>query len=772
MTEAARPKVKHRLGAYKCFAKLHWHDDRVNYISSLSVTMGRERRNTSTNPYPDIVIGKSAAISRIHAKISWNPMLDAFEFKCLSANGAFVNGKFLAVKSDPIKLDTQSLIQISDQFLYFLLPSGFASSHRSGEEPPSVSVSSDPVDVDSSAGAVKRDERDVVSHLRKELLAFGFGNWTPIRSRLGPTFTIAQVQAFARAFVELLLTHDGPSDLRKLLASEPPAPSASTSSSSSSSLSPLSGLSAQPAFSCSRSGPPALESPAPGHETDTADGREQGEHSSIPRTNEDKESQTADPAPTPPLADTQVPAEKSENDEQERERPAYWTRVIVAGKCLEKQKNVLTWARKLLSMHVLLTAAGGSDFASASPSPAFSPNLLRGRLRECGVVSKPPAVWWTATHDLDLLLGFLRHGYGNFSALRTDPNLSFSRLFMQNGNAAVVESPLTADLSGATERGADAVPSPRVKEKSDPFPWAERDTDSDSERETETNPLRRADRDPRGFDIPTHPASENTRMQTSHSPRPPSPAPAPAPDRSPHPSNGPGVKFERKVVEMANEDEPAGHHSASFPRVLTPAGLGLGAGAITVDSRTIGEDDENNHNTDLDMGTCDGDLGKRDRVCKLETGARALVGASPLPTDPSPSKAVNSWPSGSALAGRFKRLIELLRKQQLPAKPLPGTRRLASTGPDYAANPADDTGSWLHRPHRKGGASTTSTTHQVVCICCLFTPLAVAVWICVEMCSRCRPGCLDARAGPQARAPTDPTDPTDPTERGAAEFER
>lgn len=39
-----------------------------------------------------------------------------------------------------------------------------------------------------------------------------------------------------------------------------------------------------------------------------------------------------------------------------------------------------------------------------------------------------PSVWWTRTHDIDLLRGTYKHGYANYQLMRSDPKLSFSKL--------------------------------------------------------------------------------------------------------------------------------------------------------------------------------------------------------------------------------------------------------------------------------------------------------------------------------------------------------
>jgi hypothetical protein len=39
-----------------------------------------------------------------------------------------------------------------------------------------------------------------------------------------------------------------------------------------------------------------------------------------------------------------------------------------------------------------------------------------------------PSIWWTRTHDIDLLRGTYKYGYANYQMMRSDPKLSFSKL--------------------------------------------------------------------------------------------------------------------------------------------------------------------------------------------------------------------------------------------------------------------------------------------------------------------------------------------------------
>lgn len=39
-----------------------------------------------------------------------------------------------------------------------------------------------------------------------------------------------------------------------------------------------------------------------------------------------------------------------------------------------------------------------------------------------------PTHWWTRKHDIDLMFGTFKWGYGNYNMLKDDPKLSFSKL--------------------------------------------------------------------------------------------------------------------------------------------------------------------------------------------------------------------------------------------------------------------------------------------------------------------------------------------------------
>jgi hypothetical protein len=39
-----------------------------------------------------------------------------------------------------------------------------------------------------------------------------------------------------------------------------------------------------------------------------------------------------------------------------------------------------------------------------------------------------PSIWWTKSHDIDLLRGTYKYGYANYNMMRSDPKLSFSKL--------------------------------------------------------------------------------------------------------------------------------------------------------------------------------------------------------------------------------------------------------------------------------------------------------------------------------------------------------
>ena len=73
-------------------------------------------------------------------------------------------------------------------------------------------------------------------------------------------------------------------------------------------------------------------------------------------------------------------------------------------------KSAAMWARRIVQLDILRRAvrARGEE------------RLLEGLAGQTG---KPLAPWWTFEDDLDLLRGTYRHGYGNFEAMRNDPEL-------------------------------------------------------------------------------------------------------------------------------------------------------------------------------------------------------------------------------------------------------------------------------------------------------------------------------------------------------------
>ena len=108
-----------------------------HYITTDSVSLGRQ---TSTrNKQPDIVVGSGRSLSRLHGRIFLDPPCESFLFSCLTKNGAFVDGQFITSENGPVTLHSQSLIQMGNTFVYFLLPGSNKPPQVTNNPAPSVS---------------------------------------------------------------------------------------------------------------------------------------------------------------------------------------------------------------------------------------------------------------------------------------------------------------------------------------------------------------------------------------------------------------------------------------------------------------------------------------------------------------------------------------------------------------------------------------------------------------------------------------------------------
>lgn len=198
-------------GNVKAFAKIVGSGGIRCYLKALEVTLGRQQtRVGDPKQVPDIPLGSSKIVSRIHAKISYNPQIGCFEFRCLSKNGAFVNGVFVRENFAPVPLMSRTLIQIGDKMLFFLLPNSGTKNEeilaplsqglfvqdeeRKGHGNPAGIEVSSKLEV---VHAFKKWSRGGKQRFKKAFLTWGFGNWEKIwKDTNEPEWTIEELQVF------------------------------------------------------------------------------------------------------------------------------------------------------------------------------------------------------------------------------------------------------------------------------------------------------------------------------------------------------------------------------------------------------------------------------------------------------------------------------------------------------------------------------------------------------------------------------------------------
>ncbi|CAN0271035.1 unnamed protein product, partial [Ascophyllum nodosum] len=92
------------------------------YVTSLPSTLGRASAATeSASKEGFINLGRSKALSREHATISWIPAQKTYQITCLSKNGMVVAGKYHA-KGGVERLESRTPIKLGPASMYFLLP--------------------------------------------------------------------------------------------------------------------------------------------------------------------------------------------------------------------------------------------------------------------------------------------------------------------------------------------------------------------------------------------------------------------------------------------------------------------------------------------------------------------------------------------------------------------------------------------------------------------------------------------------------------------------
>jgi hypothetical protein len=208
-------------------AKLVGPGDLCYYLLSTDVSLGRSTQGGGA----DIMLGPNKAISRLHAKITYSNHAKAWEFTCISRNGAFVNGMFVGLGYAPVILHSRSLVQIGDKLFFFLLPiseesKGIQKSWVDDEPELFSGVFSYPEDVkgtedNPAALSVNLNllptmfnwKRGSKERFKKSFLTWGFGRWTKVLAETaGSELTVEQVQLFALCFmkqIQVYLETDG-----------------------------------------------------------------------------------------------------------------------------------------------------------------------------------------------------------------------------------------------------------------------------------------------------------------------------------------------------------------------------------------------------------------------------------------------------------------------------------------------------------------------------------------------------------------------------------
>ncbi|CBJ48988.1 conserved unknown protein [Ectocarpus siliculosus] len=108
------------------FAKLWGQLDGApfhTYVTQLPSTLGRGSQATegARKSAGFIDLGRSKALSREHAVITWVPSQKSYQIKCMSKNGMVVAGSYHA-KGGVEKLESRAPIKLGPASMYFLLP--------------------------------------------------------------------------------------------------------------------------------------------------------------------------------------------------------------------------------------------------------------------------------------------------------------------------------------------------------------------------------------------------------------------------------------------------------------------------------------------------------------------------------------------------------------------------------------------------------------------------------------------------------------------------
>jgi hypothetical protein len=209
-------------------AKLVGPGDLCYYILSHDVSLGRSVPGGGA----DIMLGPNKSISRVHAKITYSNYARAWEFTCVSRNGAFVNGMFVGLGYAPVILLSKSLVQIGDKMFFFLLPlaeegKGMQKNWTEVESALLSGVVAYPEDVKgtennpaalnvinmSKMSTLFNWKRGSKEKFKKSFLTWGFGRWARVLEETADSdLTVEQVQLFALCFmkqIQIYLDSDG-----------------------------------------------------------------------------------------------------------------------------------------------------------------------------------------------------------------------------------------------------------------------------------------------------------------------------------------------------------------------------------------------------------------------------------------------------------------------------------------------------------------------------------------------------------------------------------
>nr|XP_034580949.1 FHA domain-containing protein FHA2-like [Setaria viridis] len=103
------------------FAKLHGENS-VYFMRKYSITLGRNTETSKVDlDLSELGGGRGPRVSRHHARIFYDFEKRHFALEVLGKNGCSIQGVSYLPGSDPVKLNSQDLIEIAGKQFYFLL---------------------------------------------------------------------------------------------------------------------------------------------------------------------------------------------------------------------------------------------------------------------------------------------------------------------------------------------------------------------------------------------------------------------------------------------------------------------------------------------------------------------------------------------------------------------------------------------------------------------------------------------------------------------------